>query len=64
MASPAIAAEAFQEALRKIRKIVHTPTRDTPYRHANDHFQADFDAIRKIVDAVLAEDEAGGYREE
>lgn len=38
-----------KDALDAIWKIVHTPTRDTPHRKAQDHFQADFDAIRKII---------------
>lgn len=37
------------EALRQIWKIVHTPTRETSYKRATDHYQADFDAIRKII---------------
>lgn len=36
-------------ALHKIWQIVHTPTNETRHRSAADHFQADFDAIRKII---------------
>jgi hypothetical protein len=39
------------EALRAIWKIVHTPTKETRHRSAPDHYQADFDAIRKIIRA-------------
>lgn len=39
------------EALLQIWKIVHTPTKDTRHRSADDHYQADFDAIRKIIKA-------------
>jgi hypothetical protein len=38
-------------ALQEIWKIVHTPTKKTGYRFANDHYAADFDAIRKIIKA-------------
>ena len=37
-------------ALTKIWHIVHTPTKKTSHRTAQDHFQADFDAIRKIIE--------------
>jgi hypothetical protein len=37
------------KALNAIWKIVHTPTKDTRHRSADDHFQADFDSIRKII---------------
>lgn len=40
-------------ALNEIWNIVHTPTRDTKYRTAEQHFQADFDAIRKIISTAL-----------
>lgn len=36
-------------ALDAIWKIVHTPTKLTRHRMAKDHFQADFDSIRKII---------------
>lgn len=36
-------------ALDAIWKIVHTPTKLTRHRTADDHFQADFDSIRKII---------------
>lgn len=39
------------EALRAIWKIVHTPTKKTRHHSAQDHYQADFDAIRKIIRA-------------
>lgn len=39
----------LRDALESIWKIVHTPTKDTRHRSASDHFQADFDAIRKIT---------------
>jgi hypothetical protein len=41
--------EYYQGLLREIGDIVRIPTKATPYRSARDHFQADFDAIRKIV---------------
>lgn len=36
-------------ALHKIWQIVHTPSKATSHRTAQDHFMADFDAIRKII---------------
>ena len=36
-------------ALHKIWQIVHTPTNQTRHRTSTDHFQSDFDAIRKII---------------
>jgi hypothetical protein len=38
------------EALDEIWRIVHVPTSKTSYRTASDHFQADFDRIRKIIE--------------
>lgn len=38
-----------REALDAIWKIVHTPTSATVHRKAQDHYQADFDAIRAII---------------
>lgn len=38
-----------EDALTAIWKIVHTPTKDTRHRSADDHFQADFDSVRKII---------------
>ncbi len=40
-------------ALEEIYQIVHVPTRDTKHKHANDHYGADFDKIRKIIERVL-----------
>lgn len=37
-------------ALTKIWHIVHVPTKKTNHRGAVDHYQADFDAIRKIIE--------------
>jgi hypothetical protein len=37
-------------ALHKIWQIVHTPTSKTSHRAAQDHYQSDFDAIRKIIE--------------
>lgn len=45
--------EQMKEALMKIRAIVHTPTSKTAYKTAQDHYQADFDAIRKLCDEAL-----------
>lgn len=45
--------EYYEGLLREIGEIVRTPTSATPYRTARDHFQADFDAIRKIVSIGL-----------
>ena len=42
----------YWKALEDIRKIVHTPTSKTSYRTAQDHYAADFDDIRKIIDAA------------
>lgn len=44
----------YTDTLKKIREIVYTPTKDTPYRTAERHFQADFDAIRKLIDEALS----------
>jgi hypothetical protein len=41
--------EFYQGLLREIGEIVRTPTKATPHRRAEDHFQSDFDAIRRIV---------------
>lgn len=41
--------EYYQGLLREIGEIVRTPTKATRHKTAQDHFQADFDAIRKIV---------------
>jgi len=41
--------EYYEGLLREIGKIVHTPTKATRHRTPQDHYQADFDAIRKIV---------------
>jgi hypothetical protein len=42
-------AKVAEAALLEIWKLVHTPTRATNYKGAQDHFMADFDAIRKII---------------
>jgi hypothetical protein len=39
----------YEGLLREIGEIVRTPTSATAHRRAQDHYQADFDAIRKIV---------------
>jgi hypothetical protein len=39
----------YRAMLRQIGEIVRTPTKATRHRTARDHFQSDFDAIRKIV---------------
>jgi hypothetical protein len=41
--------EYYEGLLREIGEIVRTPTKKTRHRTAKDHFQADFDAIRRIV---------------
>lgn len=41
--------EYYEGLLRQIGDIVRTPTKATAYRKATDHYQADFDMIRKIV---------------
>jgi hypothetical protein len=41
--------EYYEGLLREIGEIVRTPTKATRHRTAQDHYQADFDAIRKIV---------------
>lgn len=41
--------EYYEGLLREIGEIVRVPTKATRHRTAQDHFQADFDAIRKIV---------------
>jgi hypothetical protein len=41
------------DALKEIWAIVHTPTRDTKHKNANDHYGADFDKIRAIIKGVL-----------
>lgn len=41
--------EYYEGLLQQIGDIVRTPTKATAYRKATDHFQADFDMIRKIV---------------
>jgi hypothetical protein len=46
--------EYYEGLLREIGDIVRTPTKATAYRTANDHYQADFDMIRKIVAIGLA----------
>lgn len=43
----------LENALILIGDIVRTPTKATAYKSAQDHFQGDFDAIRKIVSAAL-----------
>lgn len=43
-------------ALREIHEIVHTPTKATKHKSANDHFQADFDAIRRVVAPFVFEE--------
>lgn len=42
--------ERLESALEQIHKIVYTPTSKTKHRTAQDHYQADFDAIRKICE--------------
>lgn len=41
------------DALSEIEKIVHRPTSKTSHRSADDHYQADFDAIRRICADTL-----------
>lgn len=41
-------------ALEQIQRIVHTPTKDTMFRGAYQHFQYDFDRIRAICKDALA----------
>lgn len=36
-------------AIRQIDQIVHTPTKRSRYSSALDHFQGDFDQIRKLT---------------
>lgn len=43
------------DALHEIWKIVHTPTKATKHKGAGDHFQTDFDAIRRIVSLVISQ---------
>lgn len=45
--------EYYEGLLREIGEIVRVPTKATRHRTAKDHFQADFDAIRKIVSVGL-----------
>lgn len=42
-------ADRAEMALHTIWNIVRTPTKNTSHRKADDHFMADFDAIRKII---------------
>lgn len=51
--------EYYEGLLREIGEIVRTPTKATRHRTANDHFQSDFDAIRKIVATGLTRTEPG-----
>lgn len=51
--------EYYEGLLREIDKIVRTPSSKTPHRTARDHFQADFEAIRKIVAVGLRRPEGG-----
>lgn len=41
--------EYYEGLLREIGEIVRTPTSATRHRRAIDHYQSDFDAIRKVV---------------
>lgn len=41
--------DALVKALADIWKIVHTPSKATSHRSAQDHFIADFDNIRKVI---------------
>lgn len=38
-----------EAALKAIWDIVHTPTKDTEHKKAQDHFQSDFDKIRTLI---------------
>lgn len=51
-------ADRYCFALRKIQKLVHTPTKSR-YRSADQHFQADFDAIRRICTSALTSQNGG-----
>jgi len=42
-----------EEAIRVINRIVRTPTKSTPYKSAQAHFHADFEAIRKLCAAFV-----------
>ncbi len=53
----------YWKALDDIWKIVHTPTKKTNHRSAEDHFQADFDAIRRIIANALASSHSSKERE-
>lgn len=57
MTSEQIALNRYWKALDSIWKVVHTPTKHTNHRTAADHYQADFDAIRKIVGSALSSQE-------
>ena len=37
------------DALEAVKQIVHTPTKKTMFKNPQDHFQSDFDRIRKII---------------
>jgi len=43
------------KALNEIWKLVHIPTKESPYRSARDHYAADFDKIRKIIKQARVE---------
>ena len=41
--------EHASKTLNRINEIVHVPTKATSFRSADNHYQADFDAIRKLT---------------
>lgn len=48
--------DKMQKALRDVNRIVRVPTSKTSHKSAQDHFQSDFDAIRKITAPFVSED--------
>lgn len=46
----------MQTALVEVWRIVHVPSKATNFRKAQDHFMADFEAIRKTVKPALTDD--------
>jgi hypothetical protein len=43
----------YKRALEEIWALVHVPTKHTAHRKADEHYAADFDAIRKIIDTAV-----------
>lgn len=58
----ATAIERLEAAIQEIARIVHVPTKNTAHRTADRHYQADFDAIRKIT-SVVTRPQSGGAAE-